>query len=117
MIEDTQALRNIDRIAATPGVDVVFAGTGDLSFSLGLRGEQNHPKLERALDKIVAAAKRHNKILGRIVTTSEQARKAIDQGFLFLQVPTELQFLSDGAGRFLEGLGQRVEAVKSQAFY
>ena len=68
--------------AATPGVDVVFAGTGDLSFSLGLGGEQNHPKLERATENTAAPARRHHKILGPIVSTSDQAQKAIDQGFL-----------------------------------
>ena len=55
----------IDEIAATPGIDVLFIGTSDLSFSLGLRGRQNEPQLEEAIAKIVAAAKRHGKFLGR----------------------------------------------------
>ena len=49
VVEDTKALAQIDEIAATPGIDVIFIGTSDLSFSLGLRGKQNHPKLDAAI--------------------------------------------------------------------
>src|SRR5208282_5790358 len=65
IIEEASAVERIEEIAATPGVDVMFIGTSDLSFSLGLRGEQNHPKLQEAIKKIVAAAKKHGKFLGR----------------------------------------------------
>ena len=40
-------MERIDEIAATPGVDVLFIGTSDLSFSLGLRGDQKDPRLQR----------------------------------------------------------------------
>ena len=58
------ALAHIDEIAATPGIDVLFIGTSDLSFSLGLRGDQDHPKLDAAIAKIVAAGKKHGKVPG-----------------------------------------------------
>ena len=48
IIEEESALAHADEIAATPGVDVVFAGTGDLSFSLGLRGDQRHPLVQES---------------------------------------------------------------------
>ena len=35
IVEETSALAHVDEIAATPGIDVVFIGTGDLSFSIG----------------------------------------------------------------------------------
>jgi len=60
-VEDTTALSHIDEIAATPGIDVIFIGTSDLSFSLGLRGEQDHPRLDAAIAKIVAAGKNMEK--------------------------------------------------------
>src|SRR5882672_11376399 len=65
IIEEARAVERIDEIAATPGVDVLFIGTSDLSFSLGLRGEQNHPKLHDAIARIVEAVKKHGKYLGR----------------------------------------------------
>src|SRR5437879_450493 len=65
VVEDTSALAQIDEIAATPGLDVIFIGTSDLSFSLGLRGRQDESKLDEAVGKIVAAAKKHGKFVGR----------------------------------------------------
>src|ERR1051325_11137078 len=58
IIEEARAVERIDEIAATPGVDAMFIGTSDLSFSLGLRGDQNHPKLHEAIAKVVEAGKR-----------------------------------------------------------
>src|SRR6266849_4166043 len=65
VIEEARAVDDIDAIAATPGIDILFIGTSDLSFSLGLRGEQNHPKLHAAIARIVEAGKKQGKFLGR----------------------------------------------------
>jgi 2-keto-3-deoxy-L-rhamnonate aldolase RhmA len=43
VVEEASALDQIDAIAATPGVDAIFIGTSDLSFSMGLRGRQGDP--------------------------------------------------------------------------
>src|SRR5580698_3662040 len=58
VVEDTSALENIEEIAATPGLDVLFIGTSDLSFSLGLRGEQNESLLDENIAKVVAAGRK-----------------------------------------------------------
>ena len=60
VIEEASAVDRIDEIAATPGLDVLFIGTSDLSFSLGLRGRQKEPLLEEAIAKIVAAGSRRS---------------------------------------------------------
>src|SRR5262249_3232493 len=59
VIEEASALDEIDAIAATKGVDAIFIGTSDLSFSLGLRGKQNEPALDDAIARIATAARRH----------------------------------------------------------
>src|SRR5262249_51081447 len=64
IIEEARAVDRIDEIAATPGIDVLFIGTSDLSFSLGLRGKQDAPAHREAIAKIVAAGKKHGKFLG-----------------------------------------------------
>jgi len=97
MIEDEQGVENIDAIAATPGLDVLFVGPSDLSFSLGLRGKQDHPKHRAAIAKVVAAAKRHGKFLGRPALTKEDLTKFGRQGFQFFMTRTELELLSAGA--------------------
>src|SRR3954469_15542993 len=82
VVEEAAALAEIDAIAATPGVDVLFIGTSDLSFSLGLRGKQKEPALEDAIARIAEAARRHGKFLGRPAGTPDQVRCHMEQGFL-----------------------------------
>jgi len=104
IIEEARAVENVDAIAATPGVDVMFIGTSDLSFSLGLRGRQNEPALEQAIRKVVEAGKRHGKIVGRPAGSPEQVNRFLDEGFLLFQAPTDLGFMAAGAKRYLEPL-------------
>jgi 2-keto-3-deoxy-L-rhamnonate aldolase RhmA len=106
VVEDLSAVEHIDEIAATPGIDVLFIGTSDLSFSLGLRGSQSHPKLDEAVAKIVAAAKRHGKFLGRPARTCEEIQKYQKQGFQFMMTGTDLDFMATGAAELLTPLGK-----------
>lgn len=106
VIEEARAVQNIEEIAATPGIDVLFIGTSDLSFSLGLRGAQDHPKLQNAIARIVAAAKDHGKFLGRPAATAADLQAYMEQGFRFFQAKTDLGFLTAGAQAFLDALGK-----------
>jgi 2-keto-3-deoxy-L-rhamnonate aldolase RhmA len=106
VVEDVSAVKNIDEIASTPGLDVLFIGTSDLSFSLGLRGEQNHPTLQQAIDKIVAAGKKHGKFLGRPALSVEQIERCQKQGFQFFQTMTDTQFMAAGAAQLLGPFGK-----------
>lgn len=117
VIEEASALDHIDEIAATPGIDVIFIGTSDLSFSLGLRGRQDEPLLREAIEKIVAAAKRNGKFLGRPAGTPEQVIRFREQGFQFFQSTTELGLISLGARRLLDPLGVLGTPPENQCLY
>lgn len=105
VIEEERALPHIDAIAATPGVDVLFIGTSDLSFSLGLRGRQDEPKLQEAIETIQAAAHRHHKFLGRPAGSAEDVLRYYQQGFQIFQSVTELGLMRLGAQQILQPLG------------
>jgi 2-keto-3-deoxy-L-rhamnonate aldolase RhmA len=105
VIEEERALAHVDAIAATPGVDVLFIGTSDLSFSLGLRGRQDEPLLRDAIETIRAAAQRHNKFLGRPAGSAEEILRYHRQGFQFFQSVTELGLMRLGAEQILSPLG------------
>ena len=102
-LADIDVLATFAEIAATHGIDVLFIGTSDLSFSLGLRGQQDHPQLEAAVARIVSAAQRHGKHIGRPLREPRQLASYRDQGFAFFQAPTDLDFLAAGAREFLSG--------------
>ena len=106
VVEDRSAVMHIDEIAATPGIDVMFIGTSDLSFSLGLRGEQNHPKLDETVERIVAAAKKHGKVLGRPGRTPDEINRFQKQGFQFFMSGTDMDFMATGTAELLRPLGK-----------
>jgi 4-hydroxy-2-oxoheptanedioate aldolase len=58
MIEDLQALDEIDAIASTEGVDIVAVGPSDMSRALGVSGEPDHPKLAATIERVAQAVKR-----------------------------------------------------------
>jgi 2-keto-3-deoxy-L-rhamnonate aldolase RhmA len=109
VIEEALAVENIDEIAATRGIDVLFIGTSDLSFSLGLRGRQVEPLLDENIAKVVAAARKHGKFLGRPAGSLEQVAKYRDQGFQFFQSQTDLGLMRLGA----KALGLNEVTVKA----
>lgn len=117
VIEEASAVERIDEIAATPGIDVLFIGTSDLSFSLGLRGRQNEPLLDEAIAKVAGAAKRHGKFLGRPAGTPEQVRQYGEQGFQLFQCTTELGLMRMGAETLLETFGITAAQQEKRALY
>lgn len=101
VVENREGLDNIEAIAATPGVDIVFIGTSDLAFSLGVRGDQDAPVVRDAVRRIVDAARAAGKPVGLPAVTREQMKRRMDEGFLFLQGPTDLGLLTLGAESYL----------------
>ena len=106
MVEDKTGLSHVDEIAATPGIDVLFIGTSDLSFSLGLRGEQEHPTLHGAVKKIAAAAARHGKFIGRPGRSPAEIKRYEKQGFRFFMTATDLECMAAGAAQLLKPIGK-----------
>lgn len=58
-IEDIDAVKNIDEILSVKGIDAVFIGPYDLSASMGLTAQFDHPDYIDARDTILSACKRH----------------------------------------------------------
>lgn len=106
VIEDRSGLENIDEIASTPGIDVLFVGTSDLSFSMGFRGRQGVPELEAAVERVAAAARRNGKFSGRPAVTAADVERFRAQGHQFLMGPTELGLMTAGAAAYLGAIGK-----------
>ena len=83
-IETAEGVENADAMAAIDGVDCLWVGHFDLSVSLGIPGEFDSPKFKHAIDRTIAAVKRHKKALGRLVPTVEQGIDLYSQGFDFV---------------------------------
>jgi len=117
IIEQEKAVNNVEEIAAIPGIDVMFIGTNDLSFSLGVGGQQGHPKLQAAIQRVVAAAKKHNVPVGRPAGNPEQIQQYIKDGFRFFQGGSELGLMAAGARPLLQSLGKAGFDPKTRPLY
>ncbi len=79
-IEDKEAVDCVEEIAAVEGVDILFIGPGDLSLSLGVPLQFDHPVLQQAIDRIASAVAGAGKWWGIPTGTPEAAQKALDRG-------------------------------------
>lgn len=106
MIETRTAMDNLDAIAGTPGIDVLFVGPSDLSIGLSDAAEfdPHSPAVEAALDKIVAAANKAGKIAGLYCANAQRAVACAKRGIRFLAVGSDLGFLRAGAAAELKVL-------------
>ena len=99
MIETRQALDNLDAIVGTDGIDAIFVGPYDLSVALS-GGKQVDPlsaDVEKALDRIVAAARKAGKVPGVYCPDAVRAVTLAKRGFRFLAVASDLLMLRAGA--------------------
>jgi 2-keto-3-deoxy-L-rhamnonate aldolase RhmA len=83
-IETADGVKNAEAIAALPGVDCLWVGHFDLSVSLEIPGEFDNPKFTKAIERVIAAARKHGKSLGRLVPTVEVGMQLHAAGFDFI---------------------------------
>lgn len=98
-IESMLGVENIDAIAATPDLDVLWLGHNDLAVSMGIAGKFEHPRFQEALDRIVAACRRHGKIAGAGARDAEAAAPFIARGFTAITIASDVQLIIGGLGR------------------
>lgn len=120
MIETQAALDHLDAIASTPGLDGLYIGPGDLRLSLlGAGGMDNEdaPFLE-AVDRIIAAAKKHNIIVGMHTVSPAYARKMIERGMQLVTIQSDTELLRRAAVTALADVrGQQSAAARSKDAY
>jgi 2-keto-3-deoxy-L-rhamnonate aldolase RhmA len=80
-IETVAGLEQVERIAAVDGIDVVWIGQFDLTNSLGIPADFEHPTYLAAVDRVLNACRQHGKAAGFMVTSPEEACAKLNQGF------------------------------------
>jgi 2-dehydro-3-deoxyglucarate aldolase/4-hydroxy-2-oxoheptanedioate aldolase len=101
-IETADGLAEVEGIAATPGIDVLFLGHFDLTNFLGIPGQFKHPDYLAALDRIVAACTRHGKTPGFLATDAGWARDYLARGFRMMAFGVETLLLRDALRQGLD---------------
>jgi len=96
MVETLDGLRNADQIAATPGVDCIYIGPGDLALGLGLDWDDSkwNPTEAKthadAIRTIHAAASKRGLATGIHAGWGDAAARYIEMGLLMLTAVTDL---------------------------
>ena len=102
--ESREAVADIGAIARVPGVDAVFVGPYDLTTSLGIPEQFDHPNFLAALDTIRDACRAAGMPLGIFRMTGADARTHLGQGFTLLAAGTDGALLEAGGRALLAEL-------------
>ncbi len=95
MIESVPAVENLDAICSIPGVHAVFVGPNDLTTSMGIPNEYDHPALVAVLKRIIDTADRHHVAAGSWFGRTDQMLRTIRQGARFVVYSNDSTMLKD----------------------
>ena len=108
MLEHIDALDNLDSILSVSGIDATFIGPYDLSTSMGVPGQLEHPKVVAAQSRIVEACRRHGIPAGYHVVqmNAELVQQRLDEGFRFIGCGLDTEFIQQGCRSMIPASGQ-----------
>jgi len=107
LLETATAFENLDEIISVPGVDVAWMGHYDLTVSMGIPAQFEHPKFLAAMDALVAACQRHGVAPGFLPPTPESAVHWINKGFRMISLGSDIGVFLDGVRKFRAHVTQR----------
>jgi 2-keto-3-deoxy-L-rhamnonate aldolase RhmA len=89
-IETRAGLEQVEEIAAVDGIDALWIGQTDLTCSLGIPGEFDHPQFHAAVDRIAAACRHHGKSAGYMPLSVEEGKRFLQRGFRLMAYSGDL---------------------------
>lgn len=104
MIESPRSVENLDAICAIPGIDAVFVGPNDMTVSMGIPEERDHPDFIAIMQRIIDTADRHGVAAGCHFHKLEHSQRLIAQGGRFIPYGSDHQFIAEGVRGFLQAL-------------
>ncbi|MFT8245536.1 HpcH/HpaI aldolase family protein [Roseomonas sp. BN140053] len=101
MIETRAGLERRAEIVATPGLDFLLIGTGDLSISLGVAGPAD-PRVEKACAAILASCRAASLPCGIFTGNAEAGRARLAAGYAMSVLANDIDVLATGFRRAAE---------------
>jgi 4-hydroxy-2-oxoheptanedioate aldolase len=115
-VETADCIKNIEDIAAVPGVDILFLGQNDLCMSMGLyeKYEFPHmytsPELGAATEKLIAAARKNSVILGLFLFGTSRVGEFLDKGFSFISIGNDLHHVLTQTAAYVKDVEEIAKA-------
>jgi 4-hydroxy-2-oxoheptanedioate aldolase len=120
-VETADCIKNIDAIAAVPGVDLLFLGQNDLCMSMGLFEKYKFPdmytspELGDATNKLIAAARKNNVILGLFLFGTSRVGEFLEKGFTFVSLGNDLHHVLTQTGAYVNDV-ERIAKEKGKTW-
>ena len=94
-IEHIEAVSNIDDILCVPGIDAIIIGPYDLSASMGLTAQFEHPEMVKVINSIGDACRRHSVVAGIHVVQPDTAEvtRRYREGYSFIAYSLDITML------------------------
>jgi 2-dehydro-3-deoxyglucarate aldolase len=102
MIEHIDAIKDIDQIFSQKGIDAVLVGPYDLSGSMGIPGQFDHPEFKKILKQIHLKAQEHFVTMGfhEVYPTKDKIIKLINQDYKFIACGIDTLFILEKSKEF-----------------
>ncbi|MGF1638124.1 MAG: HpcH/HpaI aldolase/citrate lyase family protein [Cyclobacteriaceae bacterium] len=104
-IEGSQAMANLESILKVEGFDVIFIGPYDLSQSMGLTGQIDHPRVVGEMERIVTLCKSKNIAVGTFVDTKENARRWKNTGTKYIAYSVDTGLMYEKCKEIIKEIG------------
>lgn len=96
-IEHADALKNLDEIVTVPGIDCLFIGPMDLSASMGITGQCEHPDMQAAISMVLSAGKKNGIPVGMWCRDETHAADMAAAGMQFIACGSDASLLARAA--------------------
>jgi len=104
IVETARGLENLDAIVSTPGLDIAWMGHYDLTVSLGIPAQFDHPRFLEAMDLLAASCRRHGKAAGFLPANPADATHWIGKGFRAISIGSDVGVYSSALSAFLRAV-------------
>jgi 4-hydroxy-2-oxoheptanedioate aldolase len=106
MIESADAVKNVEEILTTPGLDSIYVGPSDLAVSMGENAgfDPKYPEVFEAIRHVGAMAKKHKIPAGIHVGSVQYGMEMIEAGYSFISYLSDFRMLQTIAAKGLAAL-------------
>jgi len=114
MIESTHSVANLEQLCAIDGIDAVFVGPNDMTVSLGIPEERDHPRFLEVMQQIIDTAARFGIPAGCHFTKWEHTARLVEQGARFIPYGSDMLSIQLGVANFLAAAGASVNRMEER---
>jgi 4-hydroxy-2-oxoheptanedioate aldolase len=99
-IENASAVEEVEKIAAIPDIDILFVGPADLSQSLGVPADWEHPLHWKAVERVAHACTKNGAHWATLPLNKDYARRCVDLGCSMLSLGIDVWIVNQGLKAF-----------------